>query len=149
MFVSALAFAQATSEKRGWGYGFAGLGADVNGDTRATLHVGVGGEGLVSGGLGVGGEIGYLSRLRDNASGFGLASANISYHFNRDRRLMPFITGGASLGFNNGASGGGNFGGGVQYWFADRAALRLEFRNHIFSSDTPYYPSFRIGISFR
>jgi hypothetical protein len=136
-------------ERRGWGYGFVAPGAAVNGDASATLHVGAGGEGLLSGGLGLGGEVGYLTRLRDNAGGFGLASANVSYHFNRDRRLVPFVTGGVSLAFRGGAAGGGNFGGGVQYWFAERAALRLEFRNHIFSSDTPYYPGFRVGVAFR
>jgi hypothetical protein len=144
-----LALAQGAREKRGWGYAFVAPGAAAGGDSSATLHVGAGGEGLISGGLGLGGEVGYLTRWRDNASGFGLASANVSYHFNRDRRLVPFFTGGASLAFNNGTSGGGNVGGGVQYWFAERAALRLEFRTHVISSDTPHSFGFRVGIAFR
>jgi hypothetical protein len=48
-----------------------------------------------------------------------------------------------------GAAGGGNVGGGAQDWFTERAALRLEFRSHVFSSDTPHLFGFRVGIAFR
>jgi len=84
------------------------------------------------------------------SDGFGLLSANLSYHFNQSRRLVPFVTGGATLGFRSGATaGGGNFGGGVHYWFSERAALRLEFRDHIISSDTSQIVGFRVGLAFR
>lgn len=85
------------------------------------LQVGVGGEGIFCGGFGVGGEIGYVrpSGARSDY-GFGLASVNPSYHFlkvSKSRKLVPFVTGGFSLFFRGESAIGGNFGGGVTYWF--------------------------------
>jgi len=46
--------------------------------------------------------------------------------------------------------GGYNFGGGLQYWFADRVGVRFEFRDHIFTGIlNHHYPQGRIGIVFR
>ena len=137
-------------DRRGWGYAVGGVGATGNGSSTATFQVAGGGEGLVYKGLGLGAEVGYLAPFRRTGDGFGVFSPNVSYHFsNRSSRLVPFVTGGFSLGFRSGASGGGNFGGGVQYWMKDHVALRLEFRDHIFSSDTPHFFQFRVGLSFR
>jgi hypothetical protein len=104
--------------------------------------------------MAVGGELGYLARLRDTgSSGLGLASLNASYHFgagNRDRRVVPFVTGGGSVFFaGNGSTGGGNFGGGIQYWTRSRWGLRVEYRSHILSSDSPHIYEFRVGLAFR
>jgi hypothetical protein len=81
--------------------------------------------------------------------GLGLASVNLSYHFNNSRKLAPFVTGGGSLAFRGGAAGGGNIGGGVHYWMRDNLGLRLEVRDFIFSSDSPNTVVFRVGLSFR
>ena len=43
---------------------------------------------------------------------------------------------------DGGAAGGGNFGGGIQYWPKDRIGLRFEVRDHIFSSDSPHIFTF-------
>ncbi|MFY9611688.1 MAG: hypothetical protein WAU45_24130 [Blastocatellia bacterium] len=146
----AAAFGQTTSEPRAWGYGFGAVGGTSS--SVATLHVGGGGEGLVYKSLGLGAEVGYLSPFEDLGDGIGILSTNVAYHFVRPRsnqKLVPFVTGGFSLAFRSGASGGGNFGGGVQYWVRPRLGLRFEFRDHIFSSDTPHLYGFRVGLSFR
>lgn len=147
----AAAFGQTASDARGWGYGFGGVGG-ASGGSAATLHVGGGGEGLVYKGLGMGAEVGYLSAFENLGDGLGILSTNISYHFVKpasNQKLVPFVTGGFSLAFRNGTSGGGNFGGGVQYWVRPHLGLRFEFRDHVFSSDTPHLYGFRVGLSFR
>ena len=143
-----VAMGQSTGERKGLGYIFAGVGGASNNGSEVLINAGGGGEGLVYKGLGLGGEIGYVSAI--DSEGAGLASGNISYHFNRSQKLSPFITGGPSVGFRGGASaGGGNIGGGVHYWAGDRVGVRFEFRNFIFSSDSPHTYVFRVGISFR
>jgi hypothetical protein len=149
--IPAAALGQASSDPRGWGYGFGAVGGTSGGST-ATLHVGGGGEGLIYKGLGLGAEVGYLTPFRDLGNGIGILSTNVSYHFVRpgsNQKLVPFATGGFSLAFRRGASGGGNFGGGVQYWVRPHLGLRFEFRDHVFSSDTPHFYGFRVGLSFR
>jgi hypothetical protein len=129
------------------GYTFAAPGATSGGVT--TLHVGGGGEGFVYKGLGVGAEIGYMGFTERFGNGFGVFSPDVSYHFNRSGKVNPFVSGGYSLAFRNGVSHGGNFGGGINYWFSERAAVRFEFRDHIFSSDSPHFYQARIGLTFR
>lgn len=149
--VLALAQSQSNS-RRGWGYFVAGAGATAgNGTSDGTFQIAGGGEGLLYKGFGMGAEVGYLAPFQGAGDGFGILSVNPSYHFrgSGSGRLVPFVTGGFSLGFRNGAAGGGNFGGGVQYWMKDHVGLRLEFRDHIFSSDTPHFYQFRVGLSFR
>jgi hypothetical protein len=144
-----VALGQTASEPRGWGYGFGGVVGTSEGPA-ALLHVGGGGEGLVYKGLGLGAEIGYLSPFQDLGEGIGILSTNVGYHFVKpNHKLVPFITGGFSLAFKHGASGGGNFGGGVQYWMRPHLGLRFEFRDHVFSSDNPHLYGFRVGLSFR
>jgi hypothetical protein len=144
-----VALGQTASEPRGWGYGFGGVGGTSEG-LLGTLHVGGGGEGLVYKGLGLGAEIGYLSPLGNFGEGIGILSTNVGYHFVKpNHKLVPFVTGGFSLAFKNGSSGGGNFGGGVQYWLRPHVGLRFEFRDHVFASDTPHLYGVRVGLSFR
>lgn len=146
---SGVSLAQDSSGSKGWGYLFGGVGARADDGAVPLLHVGAGGEGLLYKGLGVGAEIGYVAPLEDGSNGSGLFSTNVAYHFRRSEKVSPFVTGGYSLAFRGFASHGGNFGGGVQYWASDRVGLRFEFRDHIFSSDSPHTVSFRFGVSFR
>lgn len=145
--------AQDSGARRGWGYVFAGPGVTTGFDSGTTLNVGGGGEALLLGGFGVGGEAGYLADANRFGNGVGLASANLSYHFkgsDSGRKVVPFVTGGASLGFRDGVNaGGGNFGGGAHYWFKERMAARFEVRTHVFSSDSPFNIGFRVGLSFK
>ena len=153
MSIQGIALAQSSNQRRGWGYFVGGAGANVgNGASTGNLSVAGGGEGLLKGGFGMGGEVGYLAPFEGAGNGFGILSVNPSYHFlkaSASRKLVPFVTGGFSLGFRNGSSsGGGNFGGGVQYWMKDHLGLRVEFRDHIFSSDSPQFLQFRVGLTF-
>lgn len=147
------ASAQDSGDRRGWGYIFAGPSVSTGSDSGTSLNVGGGGEALLAGGFGVGGEVGYLADTNRFGNGLGLASANLSYHFNgsdSSRKVVPFVTGGASLGFRDGVNaGGGNFGGGAQYWFKERVAARFEVRTYVFSSDSPFNVGFRVGLSFK
>jgi hypothetical protein len=134
---------------RGWGYGFGAIGGTSGDFGRTMAQFGAGGEGLFFKGLGAGAEVSYVTRT-DGGNAFGLLSTNLTYHFVKpgsSQKLVPFVTGGPSLTFRGAA--GGNFGGGVQYWMKDRLGLRLEFRNHVFSSDSPHLYGFRVGLAFR
>jgi hypothetical protein len=144
-----LAMGQTSDERKGWGYVFGGIGGREGIGSNAVINVGGGGEGILGKGFGVGGEVGYLTDTRSTSNGIGLASANLSYHFNRAQKLVPFVTGGGSVAFRGGAVGGGNIGGGVHYWMRDNIGLRLEVRDFIFSSDSPNTVVFRVGLSFR
>ncbi len=144
-----LALGQSTrSERKGWIYGFGGIGGGSDFNSDALIHVGGGGEGYFRNGAGIGAEIGYLTTTRNTGSGIALASVNGSYHFNRSGKAVPFLTGGASIAGAGFAAGGGNFGGGVNYWMNNRFGLRFEVRDHIFSSDRAHTVIFRVGLSF-
>jgi hypothetical protein len=144
-----LAFGQASSERKGWGYVFGGGGGRDGVSSNTIINVGGGGEAIVGKGFGLGGELGYLAPTRSASNGFGLGSVNLSYHFNNSQKLAPFVTGGGSFAFRGGAIGGGNIGGGVHYWMRDNVGLRLEVRDFIFSSDSPNTVVLRVGLSFR
>ncbi|MBK9314132.1 MAG: hypothetical protein IPM55_07795 [Acidobacteria bacterium] len=146
--------AQSGNDSKGHGYLFVAPGAATNGGgSSASLHIGGGGEGLVYKGLGVGGEIGWLGPTRALNDGFGVLSANGSYHFRNataSGKVVPFVTGGWSLAFRSGSAHGGNFGGGINYWFKERIGLRLEVRDHVFNNFTStHFLGFRVGLAFR
>ncbi|HKQ09168.1 MAG TPA: outer membrane beta-barrel protein [Blastocatellia bacterium] len=148
--IPAAAFGQSQGERRGWGYAFAGVGGNTGSDSGARFTAGGGGERLFYRGLGIGGEIGYLSSSNSIGDGIGIGSVNLAYHFNNAGKVAPFVTGGASAAFRgSSAAGGGNFGGGIQYWPKDHVGLRFEVRDHIFSSDSPHLFTFRVGVTFR
>jgi len=140
-----------SKERGGQGYVFVAPGSSTEGGS--SLHFGVGGEGLVYKGLGVGGEIGYLGASRELSAGIGVLSPNVSYHFlnaSKSGKFAPFITGGYSLLFRSGVVHAVDFGGGAHYWFKDRVGLRLEFRDYIPAhADLPNFFGFRIGLAFR
>ncbi|HST20247.1 MAG TPA: outer membrane beta-barrel protein [Blastocatellia bacterium] len=143
-----LALGQSKSERKAWVYGFGGIGGGSDFNSDAVIHVGGGGEGYFGNGVGIGAEIGYLASTRNTGNGIALASVNGSYHFNRSGKARPFLTGGASIAGAGFTAGGGNFGGGVNYWMNNRFGLRFEVRDHIFSSDTTHTVVFRVGFSF-
>lgn len=154
LLVVLLPFAVAAQSKdsRGQGYSFVAPGTTSEGG--ATLHIGVGGEGLVYKGLGVGGEIGYLGAARDLSGGIGIISPNVSYNFrsaSRSGKFVPFVTSGYSLLFTGGeAINAINVGGGMNWWFIDRVGLRLELRDHIIPNSTSFHIiGLRIGLAFR
>ena len=137
----------------GQGYVFAAPGGIVNSEgAAATLHFGGGGEAFLSHGLAVGGELGYLTPAKDLKAGFGLLSVDGSYHFRRNQRLVPFLSGGYSLGVRHGVANFVNYGGGVNYWIGNRIGLRLEVRDHIdpcAECGMVHFVTARVGLSFR
>jgi hypothetical protein len=136
----------ASAQTHGYAF-FAPGGATSGGYTVATYHAGVGGEGVFRNGIGIGGEVGYLSTRRDFDFGFGLASLNGSYHFNKNATVVPFVTGGYSLAFRSGTANLGNFGGGVNWWFWPKLGVKIEFRDHV-HTDMQWW-GFRFGVTFR
>ena len=125
------------NEKRSWGQVFGGFGVITDGDdAEAVLHIGGGGEGLLAGGFGITGEIGYLSQFQNFAGGLGMFSVGGMYAFNRSRRTVPFVNGGYTLFFRSETANGFFFGGGVNRWVGERWGFRIEGRDQVFASDT-------------
>ena len=148
--VPAAAFGQSQGERRGWGYAVAGLVGTAVSNAGPRFTVGGGGEVLFYRGLGIGGDLSYVTAPDRVSNGIGIGSVDLAYHFNRAGKLAPFVTGGASAAFNGGGSAGsGNFGGGIQYWPKDHVGVRFEVRDHIFSSDSPHFYAIRVGVTFR
>jgi hypothetical protein len=127
----------AQDEPRAWAHVFGGFGAITSsGDSEAVLHIGGGGEGLLAGGLGVTGELGYLSSFQDFSGGIGVFSVGAMYVFNRDRKTVPFVNGGYTLFFRSGTENGFFFGGGVNHWIGESWGIRIEGRDQVFACDT-------------
>jgi len=136
-------------EHHGQGYVFFGPGAwSLEGNRIGLAHFGGGGEALPYKGIGIGGEVGYFALWEDFSNGFGMVSLDGSYHFNRARKISPFVTAGYSAYIRNGHANFFNIGGGMNYWFHDRMGLRLEFRDHM-REGAGHIFSGRIGLSFR
>ena len=112
--------------------------------SKVPLHFGFGLEHALDKGFRIGGEIGLTKasiRAVDGGGDSGILSANGSYYFPApdSRKLIPFVSGGYSLGFRGNAVSGFNFGGGVYYFF-----FRVEFRDHVFQGEHVY--GFRISV---
>ena len=147
---------------RGQGYGFFGLGTGLDDQHPLTEQLGFGGEGFLFRGFGVGAEATwshYRHFIFDQTTWIG--SLDGSYHFRRHAArggVDPFVLGGFSIygptSKEEGGRGvpGGNFGGGVNLWFADHSALRLEYRVHVggfgYLPGSPAF-AFRVGMTFR
>ncbi|MFN0112667.1 MAG: hypothetical protein ACKVZH_27735 [Blastocatellia bacterium] len=142
------------SQHKGYGYVFVAPGGIVSADGgTGTMHFGIGGEGLIKGGFGVGGEIGGLAPIRSFSSGIGVFSAGANYHFqnaSKSGKVVPFVNGGYTLFFRDGVANGVHFGGGANYWFKERVGLRFEVRDHV-AVEYPdaHYIGFRVGLTFR
>ncbi len=110
-----------------------------------------GGEFVVAQTVGIGGELGVVTKH----SSFGFFSLDGSVHLLRHAasgRFDPFVSGGYTRAFElfSGANGG-NFGFGLNYWLTDRVGVRVELRDLVFSAGAPStnYWVFRGGIAFR
>lgn len=148
--------AQSGNDSGGQGYVFAAPGALlVAGSSESTLHIGGGGEGFLTKGLALGGEVGYLTPFTSFSDGLGIASVNISAHFGRgdsDRKAIPYITGGYSLAFRSDTLNMINFGGGVNYWVKDNLGVQFEIRDHTNIESLfvrVHFWQARIGLVFR
>jgi hypothetical protein len=123
--------------------------AHADNDTLGLIHLAVGGEGMFKDGIGIGGEAGIIGRT--DLGALGVASLNGYYHFNRERHLVPFVTGGYSSFFSFGGHVNlANVGGGVNYWYSDHFGIKLEFRDHFRTgTGSANYAEFRFGFDFK
>ena len=137
-----LAQSSQTKYPKGWVHAFGGFGGTFTGNTTAFLHFGGGGEALLKGGLGVGIELGVAGLFDDGDFGetaIGLFSPGLLYAFNRERKLVPLITGGYTLFFRNGIGNGVFVGGGANYWLKERIGLRFEVRDNVIGGNGAYH----------
>jgi hypothetical protein len=147
MLCHAASAQQRDREIKSLGYVFFAPGwLSFAGQNEMMLHFGAGAEGMIYGGFGIGAEAGYLVPITSAVGGLGIVSVNGHYKF-RDaglsKKVIPFISGGYSLGFTGDlARGGGTFGGGMDIWFKNvpqtlkiygikKTGLRTEFRGYI------------------
>ncbi|MEO8658528.1 MAG: hypothetical protein ABI693_08665 [Bryobacteraceae bacterium] len=150
LFLMIFALASVAAAQSSNGYVFvAPGGVSCCGHTQSTVHAGGGGEAILWKGLGAGAEVGGMGPTQYLSESFGVFSANGYYHLLRGkhRKLDPFVTGGYTLFFREGAASLGNFGAGVNYWFSKHVGLRTEFRDHVYITD--HYWGFRFGVAFR
>lgn len=118
---------------------------------------GFGGDFLVYGGLGGGGELAYAAPAGAllGQNGLGIGSFDASYRFRRGTRLEPFLVGGYSIYFGNPDvnRNGFNFGCGLNLWPFQHVALRIEVRDqgnvNYFHSLMTNFVAFRLGLAFR
>jgi|SRR5208282_4879021 len=156
LFAPALGMAQdATHPSRGQAYLLFGV-AKTNAEGRSfNTTMGFGGEGLISGVVGVGAEAELLSPVN-----MGAGSVDLSYHFvstKRPSNLEPFAIGGLSIYFGERrALYGGNLGCGLNSWVTKHVALRLEVRENFGPGEEfretfgfTRLTAFRFGLAFR
>ena len=134
----------------GSGYVVLGMGACKHRVTNTSLAGG--GDAFLWQGLTLGGDIGYYRFVERNSNPFGIASLNIGYSFvNRDTpgRIEPFLRAGfpGAAFAHGGGTAAFSLGGGLNYWFRKRMAIRAEFRAT--GVDEEALAMFRIGLAFR
>jgi len=140
------------------GYGIAGP-AGYSGFFGSSLspavHAAGGGEFLVGGRVGAGGEFGMLA---NSDGGTFVTSANGVFHFKPSvatpirSRISPFVSGGYSrFSSGEGVPDAWNVGAGADLWLKPRVGLRVEGRDHIRpdSRGDVHYWAFRAGVVFR
>ena len=139
------------------GYGIAGPAgySGFFGSSFASVHAAGGGEFLVGGRVGAGGEFGLLA---NTGGGLFITSANAVFHFTPSQptpirsRISPYVSGGYTrLSSGEGGFNAVNAGIGADVWFKPRVGLRAEFRDHIRpdSRGGVHYWSVRTGVVFR
>jgi len=147
-----LAAAQDSDHSKGHGYFYVAPGVATEWENAPTLHFGGGGEVFFTKHVGVGAEAGYLEQFKDFRN-LGTLSINLVARLRsetRDNKFDPFVTGGYTHFFRAGTPNGGNFGGGVNYWFSNHFGLRFEVRDNARGSRTlHHFVGFRIGLTFR
>ncbi len=159
--LSCQAQAQSGEYSKGQGYVYVAPGGHLAhgfGGDRTTLQIGGGFERFFTRQLGAAADIGYAGNITPGDKffkGWGTLSSNFVTRFpakDRKTRVEGFVTAGYTRVMDDGGhdSNGVNFGGGFNWWFDKRAALRIEARDHIFRPDvTVHLLGFRIGLTFR
>ena len=122
----------------------------ITGTPGATARFGGGVETVWSNGLGFAFDAGYFT-----GSDFGNGAVSFSpamiYELPVNGRVKPYVRGGATLLANrHGGVALWTVGGGINYWFKERMALKVEIRDS-FASEDPRYGLLDviIGLCFR
>lgn len=137
------------SSYRSHGYAFFAL-AEPFDDPGRGLAFGGGGEGFLKRGWSLGGDLAYLFPASEPSGGIGLASLHTGYHFSKERKFVPFVAGGYTLGFRSGVGHFFHYGGGATYWFSGRLGLRVEVRDlRWFEYPRDHLWMVRFGAAFR
>lgn len=138
--------AQSSPDRDAWGYLGGAVGSAFHeGESASFFRVQGGGEGIFAGGLGAAAEVGYQAFFEASGDGVGVFSVGPSYHFNPDKKVDPFVTGGYTLFFRSGTANGFYFGGGVDWWPRERMGLRLEGRDEVMEGEV-HFVSFRVNL---
>ena len=129
-------------------YGKVSAGACQHG--HAFMNGGGGFEGFVWKGLSAGASF-AATRFVDRAENWGMATADVGWHFVNRRRFVPwdpFVTAGV-LGYSywQNGSAAGSVGGGVNYWLTRHIALRFEGRSYGMHGEL--ITVFQVGAAFR
>lgn len=135
-------------EYNGSGYATFGIGECRHGV--AALNGNGGGDKFLSfSNVSLGAEIGAYQFVERNGSIFGITTLNVGYHFvNRvgSDKLDPFVSlGPGVVFFSDGGGGVMSYGGGLNYWYKPKIAVRSEGRFYTGEN----LMMFRIGFSFR
>jgi hypothetical protein len=152
MFILCFSPSQALGQLQVYGFGGGGGITPNNVYTYwsgSTLTGGGGAEYVTRSGLSFAAELEAIHRKTyfNDSKASAVASFDAGYRFKSgsERKLVPFVSGGFS------SIPGINVGGGVNYWFSPRLAIRVEGRTHTFlGSDTALNVyEFRFGITLR
>jgi hypothetical protein len=146
----------ATAQVLGYGIaGPAGYAGFFGTSASPAVHAAGGGEFLVGGRVGAGGEFGMLGWSH---GAMFVTSANAAFHFVPrgatpvPSRISPFASGGYTrFSSGEGVFDAWNVGAGADVWLKPRVGLRLEFRDHVRpdSRGAVHYWAFRGGVVFR
>lgn len=141
----------AQQDYSGHAYAMFGAGSgSAGGSFGDFLSAGGGGEAFAWKQLAGGADVYYFWPHVSPANGIGLLSVGAAWHFvNRaqPRKVVPFVNGGYGLAFRNGTANLWYAGGGVTWWFASHAGLRVELR-HYGQRTYEFDNSLRFGIAF-
>jgi hypothetical protein len=139
-----------TTRAEGLGYAIVGPAgySGFFGSSASAVHAAGGGEGLIDGRAGIGGEFGVFNSLS-------VFSVNGVLHVSpspANRGLSPFVTGGYThMGNGEGSFDAWNVAAGMDLWAKNRLGVRVEFRDHVRpdSRGAVQYWTIRAGIVFR
>ncbi len=101
----------------------------------------------------LGGDVTGLIATGDFQRNAAIVAVGPGFHFFNEsgRKIDPFVTGGVSAIISGGGAPMVHYGGGLNYWFHPRVALRFEFRDHVWLSEGEqvHFTGFRAGLTFR
>ena len=133
-----------------WGRVFFAPGVSTRG-SYSTLLMGVGGEGRIAGGpVAASVDVGWLAPSGSLGGGIGTLAPGAGYYFGHGR-TRPFVNGGYTLFFREGAANGFFFGGGINHWMRERWGLGFEVRDEVFGVRyrDQHFVQFRFNVLLR